>query len=52
MTPSQRIIYTAEALVHEAHRTCPYSNATRGNIGVALTVNGRGVETTSEAVAA
>ena len=35
-----------------AHRTCPYSNATRGNIGVALTVNGRGVETTSEAVAA
>jgi lipoyl-dependent peroxiredoxin len=42
----------AEALVREAHRTCPYSNATRGNIGVALTVNGRGVETTSEAVAA
>jgi osmotically inducible protein OsmC len=42
----------AETLVREAHRTCPYSNATRGNIGVALTVNGRGVETTSEAVAA
>jgi osmotically inducible protein OsmC len=42
----------AEALVSEAHRTCPCSNATRGNIGVALTVNGRGVETTSEAVAA
>jgi osmotically inducible protein OsmC len=41
----------AEALVREAHRTCPYSNATRGNIGVALTVNGRGVETSSEAVA-
>jgi organic hydroperoxide reductase OsmC/OhrA len=42
----------AEALVSEAHRTCPFSNATRGNIGVALTVNGRGVETTAEAVAA
>jgi lipoyl-dependent peroxiredoxin len=41
----------AEALVSEAHRTCLYSNATRGNIGVALTVNGRGVETSSEAVA-
>jgi hypothetical protein len=38
MTPDLRIIYTAEAL--------------RGDIGVALTVNGRGVETTSDAVAA
>ena len=28
----------AEALVQEAHRTCPYSKATRGNINVALTV--------------
>jgi hypothetical protein len=28
------------------------SNTTRGNIGVVLTVNGHGVETTSEAVAA
>ena len=28
----------AEALVHEAHQVCPYSNATRGNIDVALTV--------------
>jgi Ohr subfamily peroxiredoxin len=27
-------------LVHEAHRICPYSNATRGNIDVALSVNG------------
>jgi Ohr subfamily peroxiredoxin len=28
----------AEALVHEAHEVCPYSNATRGNIDVTLTV--------------
>jgi Ohr subfamily peroxiredoxin len=30
----------AMALVRAAHQTCPYSNATRGNIDVALTVNG------------
>lgn len=29
---------TAEALVAAAHQVCPYSNATRGNIDVALTV--------------
>jgi osmotically inducible protein OsmC len=28
----------AEKLVHAAHQVCPYSNATRGNIEVALTV--------------
>ena len=28
----------AEALVAAAHKVCPYSNATRGNIDVALTV--------------
>lgn len=28
----------AEALVYEAHEVCPYSNATRGNIDVTLTV--------------
>jgi organic hydroperoxide reductase OsmC/OhrA len=28
----------AEKLVHEAHEVCPYSNATRGNIDVTLTV--------------
>ena len=33
----------ADALVHDAHQLCPYSNATRGNIDVALTVNGRAV---------
>ncbi|ADI30186.1 organic hydroperoxide resistance protein [Methylotenera versatilis] len=26
----------AEALIHEAHEVCPYSNATRGNIDVTL----------------
>lgn len=28
----------AEALVEKAHQVCPYSNATRGNIDVTLTV--------------
>ena len=28
----------AEALVAEAHQVCPYSNATRNNIDVALSV--------------
>ena len=28
----------AEKLVHEAHEVCPYSNATRDNIDVTLTV--------------
>jgi organic hydroperoxide reductase OsmC/OhrA len=28
----------AQALVAAAHEVCPYSNATRGNIEVALTV--------------
>ncbi|HEX6341368.1 organic hydroperoxide resistance protein [Umezawaea sp.] len=27
----------ADKLVHEAHQLCPYSNATRGNIEVAVT---------------
>jgi osmotically inducible protein OsmC len=34
----------AAELVHAAHRVCPYSNATRGNIDVALTANGRRLE--------
>ncbi|HYF60986.1 MAG TPA: organic hydroperoxide resistance protein [Burkholderiaceae bacterium] len=29
---------TAESLVQAAHQVCPYSNATRGNIAVTLTV--------------
>lgn len=28
----------AEDLVHKAHQVCPYSNATRGNVDVTLTV--------------
>ncbi len=28
----------AEKLVHEAHQTCPYSVATRGNVDVRLVV--------------
>jgi Ohr subfamily peroxiredoxin len=31
---------TAVELVRAAHQVCPYSNATRGNIDVKLTVNG------------
>ena len=35
---------TAHSLVRKAHRRCPYSNATRGNMDVALTVNGEPLE--------
>ncbi len=31
----------AEKLVADAHATCPYSNATRGNIDVSLTAHGK-----------
>ena len=34
----------AERIVRAAHKVCPYSNATRGNIDVALTANGRRLE--------
>jgi Ohr subfamily peroxiredoxin len=34
----------AADLVRIAHRVCPYSNATRGNIDVTLTANGQAVE--------
>lgn len=30
-------------LVRVAHKVCPYSNATRGNIDVAVTVNGEAI---------
>jgi Ohr subfamily peroxiredoxin len=33
----------AAGLVNAAHRVCPYSNATRGNIEVTLTANGKPV---------
>jgi osmotically inducible protein OsmC len=35
---------SAVELVRAAHAVCPYSNATRGNIDVALTANGVAVE--------
>ena len=34
----------AQELVRGAHQVCPYSAATRGNIDVALTVNGQPVD--------
>jgi osmotically inducible protein OsmC len=34
----------AAELVSAAHAVCPYSNATRGNIPVAITVNGRALD--------
>ena len=34
----------AAEIVEAAHQVCPYSNATRGNIDVALTANGRRLE--------
>jgi lipoyl-dependent peroxiredoxin len=34
----------AADVVRAAHRVCPYSNATRGNIEVGLTANGRAVD--------
>jgi osmotically inducible protein OsmC len=33
----------AETLVRNAHQTCPYSNATRGNIPVTLSLDGNAV---------
>ena len=33
----------AAELVREAHKVCPYSNATRGNVEVTLTANGSAV---------
>jgi lipoyl-dependent peroxiredoxin len=38
----------AVELVRAAHQVCPYSNATRGNIDVSLTANGRDIEQTSD----
>jgi Ohr subfamily peroxiredoxin len=42
---------TAHSLVRKAHRRCPYSNATRGNMDVALTVNGEPLEEPAPAAA-
>ncbi len=35
---------SAIELVHAAHKVCPYSNATRGNIDVTLSANGAPVD--------
>jgi lipoyl-dependent peroxiredoxin len=42
--PSVADAATAVDLVRAAHAVCPYSNATRGNIDVAITANGAPVE--------
>ena len=39
----------AKRIVAGAHRVCPYSNATRGNIEVTLTANGEPVSELSSA---
>ena len=41
--PQVRDPRQAARLVAAAHRVCPYSNATRGNIDVTLTANGHAV---------
>ena len=42
--PSVSDASEAADLVRTAHRVCPYANATRGNIDVALTVNGEALD--------
>ena len=42
--PSIEDAAEAIELVRAAHRVCPYSNATRGNIEVTLTANGAAVD--------
>jgi osmotically inducible protein OsmC len=42
--PSVEDTDTAVEIVREAHKVCPYSNATRGNVDVVLTANGQPVE--------
>jgi len=41
--PQVREPEQAARIVAAAHQVCPYSNATRGNIDVTLTVNGHAV---------
>jgi Ohr subfamily peroxiredoxin len=50
--PSVGDTRVAEDLVRAAHQVCPYSNATRGNIDVSLSVNGRDIEATADPMAA
>jgi Ohr subfamily peroxiredoxin len=42
--PSIEDAQAAKDLVRTAHKVCPYSNATRGNIEVVLTANGEPVD--------
>ena len=42
--PSIQDAQVAVDVVRKAHEVCPYSNATRNNIAVALTANGEPVE--------
>ena len=42
--PSIESEHRAIELVRAAHRVCPYSNATRGNIDLTLTANGAAVD--------
>ena len=50
--PSVDDVAAAAELVRAAHQVCPYSNATRGNIDVSLTANGRRVGEPSDPVGA
>jgi Ohr subfamily peroxiredoxin len=42
--PSVEDAQAAKDLVKAAHQVCPYSNATRGNIEVAITANGEPID--------
>jgi lipoyl-dependent peroxiredoxin len=50
--PSVPDPHEAAELVRAAHRVCPYSNATRGNVDVSLTANGRAVDDAAKPLAA
>ncbi|HEX2359480.1 MAG TPA: organic hydroperoxide resistance protein [Solirubrobacterales bacterium] len=39
----------AAQIIEAAHKVCPYSNATRGNIEVKLSANGRALDTSADA---
>ncbi len=47
--PTVPDVQDARVIVEAAHAVCPYSNATRGNIDVELSVNGTTLEATSSA---
>jgi lipoyl-dependent peroxiredoxin len=42
--PSVQDAEEAKRIVAAAHKVCPYSNATRGNVDVTLTANGEPVD--------